>query len=440
MTGNLDHLTNIKRTNGGFVKLAGNTGGYITKEGVLSNDIISFKHKLGVMIPEDWIVVTVPTHNNTYQLDMSSTSSSSQITRFFSKATKKDSISWHRQMGHVHLRKMNFLIRNGLVEGVPSQSFVICDHCISCKKGKHRRQSHKPKVENSINIPLTMLRMDLCGPVSVKSARGRSFSLVDISHQFSAPYTSQQNGVAERKNRTLIETARTILADSHLPITFWAKAVNTACYTLNHVLTVKKHGKTSYQLLKVRKPNLAHLKPFGAMCTYLKLTTPKFEPKAVDGIFLGYSCNFLDKRVLNLANRVIEEAYEVTVCRFTKILHGKGLEWLFDYESVFHCFHKLFSSPSNDIAESLSDTINIHGSLFPRFILESSEGSSSVIHDDSSSFAPEQVEVSEESHSDDKFHGSINDPSIIIESEIQGEMLPEEDNHITNLEDEIVVE
>ncbi|HEY5236632.1 MAG TPA: hypothetical protein VIJ14_10665, partial [Rhabdochlamydiaceae bacterium] len=77
-----------------------------------------------------------------------------------------------------------------------------------------------------------------------------------IHHQFSAPRTPQQNGVVERKNRTLIESARTVLSDSKLPVTFWAQAVNTTCYVLNRVLTVKKHNKTCYELLNNRKPNL----------------------------------------------------------------------------------------------------------------------------------------------------------------------------------------
>ena len=64
-----------------------------------------------------------------------------------------------------------------------------------------------------------------------------------IEHQFTAPYNPQQNGVAERNNRTLIEAARSMLSDSKLPVIFWAEAVNTACYVLNRVLTVKRKKK-----------------------------------------------------------------------------------------------------------------------------------------------------------------------------------------------------
>ncbi|KAI3814090.1 hypothetical protein L1987_18835 [Smallanthus sonchifolius] len=84
-----------------------------------------------------------------------------------------------------------------------------------------------------------------------------------IHHDFSAPYVPQQNGAAERKNRNLVETARTMLADAKLPVTFWAEAVNTACHVLNRFLTVKRYNKTCYELLNNRKPNLEYLLPFG---------------------------------------------------------------------------------------------------------------------------------------------------------------------------------
>ncbi|GJX82802.1 ribonuclease H-like domain-containing protein [Tanacetum coccineum] len=73
-----------------------------------------------------------------------------------------------------------------------------------------------------------------------------------IKREYSIARTPQQNGVAERKNRTLIEAARTMLADSLLPIQFWAEAVNTACYVLNRVLVTKPQMKTPYEILMGR--------------------------------------------------------------------------------------------------------------------------------------------------------------------------------------------
>ncbi|GJS93721.1 retrovirus-related pol polyprotein from transposon TNT 1-94 [Tanacetum coccineum] len=90
-----------------------------------------------------------------------------------------------------------------------------------------------------------------------------------IKREFSVPRTPQQNGVAERKNRTLIEAARTMLANSKLPITFWAEVVNTACYVQNRVLVIKPHNKTPYELFLGRKPALSFMRPFGCPVTIL---------------------------------------------------------------------------------------------------------------------------------------------------------------------------
>ncbi|KAI3802056.1 hypothetical protein L1987_30180 [Smallanthus sonchifolius] len=286
--------------------------------------------KPGFEVPEDWILLRAPRTNDTYQIDMSvATTTSSVPTCLLSKATELDSILWHRKLGHISYHKMTHLVRNGLVTGVPKLRFIVVDDCMPCKKGKQQRKSHKPKLQNSIDTPLELLHMDLFGPISIRSIGGKSFCLVvtddfsrfswvhflgtkdetadilqyfilsleslcklkvrrirsdngtefknnlmelfclkkGIRHEFSAPYTPQQNGVAEWKNRTLTETARTMLSDARLPVTFWAEAVNTACHVLNRVLVVKRHNKTCYELINNRLPNLDYLVPFGSPCS-----------------------------------------------------------------------------------------------------------------------------------------------------------------------------
>ncbi|KAJ9547459.1 hypothetical protein OSB04_020002 [Centaurea solstitialis] len=89
---------------------------------------------------------------------------------------------------------------------------------------------------------------------------------VGITHNFSAPRTPQQNGVVERKNRTLVEAARTMLNASGLSLTFWAEAVDAACYTQNRSLVVKRFEKTPYQLLHNKEPNVKFFHVFG--CKY----------------------------------------------------------------------------------------------------------------------------------------------------------------------------
>nr|GFC14194.1 ribonuclease H-like domain-containing protein [Tanacetum cinerariifolium] len=95
-----------------------------------------------------------------------------------------------------------------------------------------------------------------------------------IKREFSVPRTPQQNGIAKRKNRTLIEAARTMIADSLLTIPFWVEAVNTACYVQNRVLVTKPHNKTHYELLLGRTPSIGFMRPFGCPMTILNTLDP----------------------------------------------------------------------------------------------------------------------------------------------------------------------
>ncbi|GJV38401.1 putative ribonuclease H-like domain-containing protein [Tanacetum coccineum] len=121
--------------------------------------------------------------------------------------------------------------------------------------------------------------------------------------------TPQQNGVAERKNRTLIEAAKTMLADSKLPTTFWAEAVNTACYVQNRVLVTKPYNKTPYELFLGRKPALGFIRPFGCPITILNTIDHlgKFDGKAVEGFFVRDN---------------------------TPNIAGSGPNWLFDIDTL----------------------------------------------------------------------------------------------------------
>nr|GEU58764.1 hypothetical protein [Tanacetum cinerariifolium] len=115
--------------------------------------------------------------------------------------------------------------------------------------------------------------------------------LFGIKREFSVPRTPQQNGIAERKNRTLIEAARTMLENSLLHIPFWAEAVNTACYVHNRVLVTKPHNKTPYELLHGKTPSIGFMRPFGCPVTILNTLDPlgKFQGKIDEGFLVGYS-------------------------------------------------------------------------------------------------------------------------------------------------------
>ncbi|GJV40872.1 putative ribonuclease H-like domain-containing protein [Tanacetum coccineum] len=110
----------------------------------------------------------------------------------------------------------------------------------------------------------------------------------DTEREYSNARTPQQNGVAKRKNRTLIEAARTMLADSILPNTFWAEAVSTACYVLNRVLVTKPQNKTSYELITGKIPIISYIRPFGCHVTILNTIDHlgKFEENSDEGFLV----------------------------------------------------------------------------------------------------------------------------------------------------------
>ncbi|GJR54632.1 ribonuclease H-like domain-containing protein [Tanacetum coccineum] len=140
-------------------------------------------------------------------------------------------------------------------------------------------------------------------------------------------------GHPERKTRTLIEAARTMLADSKLPKTFWAEAVNTACYVQNRVLVIKPHNKTPCKLFLGRKPALSFMRPFGCPVTILNTIDHlgKFDEKADEGFFIRYSIN---SKAFNTRTRIVEENLHVQFSETTPNIAGSGPNWLFDIDAL----------------------------------------------------------------------------------------------------------
>jgi len=134
-----------------------------------------------------------------------------------------------------------------------------------------------------------------------------------IVHEFSSPRTPQQNGVVERKNRSLQEMARAMIHENNLAKRFWAEAVNTACYVQNRIYIRPMLNKTAYELFKGRKPNISYFHQFGCTCYILKnkVYLKKFDAKAQKGIFLGYSERSKAYRLYNSETHCVEESMHV---------------------------------------------------------------------------------------------------------------------------------
>ncbi|GJX18112.1 putative ribonuclease H-like domain-containing protein [Tanacetum coccineum] len=172
--------------------------------------------------------------------------------------------------------------------------------------------------------------------LGVACQKGKQHKASWIKREFSNARTPQQNGVAERKNRTLIEAARTMLADSLLLIQFWAEAINTSCYVQNKVLVTKPHNKTPYELLIGRTPILSFMRPFGYPVTILNPLDylGKFDGKANEGFLVGYSINSKAFRVFNSRTRKVEENLHVNFLENKPNVAGSGPEWLFDIDTL----------------------------------------------------------------------------------------------------------
>ncbi|GJQ96195.1 putative ribonuclease H-like domain-containing protein [Tanacetum coccineum] len=158
--------------------------------------------------------------------------------------------------------------------------------------------------------------------------------LKGIKWEYSNARIPQQNGVAKRKNRTLIKAARTMLADSFLPNTFWVEAVSTACYVLNRVLVTKPQNKTPYELIIGKIPIISYIRPFACHVTILNTIDHlgKFEGKSHEGFLVGYSLNSKAFRVYNLETKRVEENLHINFLENKPNVAGKLPNWLFNLD------------------------------------------------------------------------------------------------------------
>ncbi|GJZ33192.1 putative ribonuclease H-like domain-containing protein [Tanacetum coccineum] len=302
-----------------------------------------------------------------YSFNLKNVVPSGGLTCLFAKATIDESNLWHRRLGHINFETMNKLVRGNLVRGLPSKLFENNHTSVACQKGKQHKASCKTKLVSSISQPLQMfswvfflatkdetsgiLKTFITGIENqinhkvkiIRCDNGTEFKNNDmnqfyrikgIKREFIVARTPQQNRVAERKNRTQIEAARTMLADSLLPTIFWAKAVSIACYVQNRVLVTKPHNKTPYELLHSRPPSISLMRPFRCPVTILNTLDPlgKFDGKANEGFFVGYSINSKAFRVFNTRTRKVKENPHITFLENKSNVAGSGPDWLFDID------------------------------------------------------------------------------------------------------------
>nr|GEU72558.1 hypothetical protein [Tanacetum cinerariifolium] len=214
-------------------------------------------------------------------------------------ASKTKSWLWHRRLSHLNFGAINHLARQGLVRGLPKLKFEKDHLCLACAMGKSQKKSHKPKSIRKNSIFCTWIFVGQCVKCLRSKDEAPDFIIkflkmiqeVGISHETSVARSPQQNGVIERRNRTLNEVARTMLIYAQTLLFLWTEVVATACYTQNRSIIQLRHGKTSYELLHNKLPDLSFLYVFGTLCypTNDSENLGKLQSKADIGIFIGYA-------------------------------------------------------------------------------------------------------------------------------------------------------
>ncbi|KAJ0540969.1 putative RNA-directed DNA polymerase [Helianthus annuus] len=298
---------------------------------------------------------------------------------------------WHARLGHLHFDAIKEMTRKNLVHGVPqiSHASQVCDACLL---GKHSRAPFPNQAKFRSLKPLDLVYGDLCGPITPPTHAGKKyiFLLVDdctrymwaylltskdqafetfkefkekvekeaqtklkmlrtdrggeftsaefnkycknngIARQLTAPYSPQQNGVVERRNRTMLSTTRSMLKAMNMPQNFWGEAIRHAIYVLNRVPTKALVNKTPYEALKGRKPNLEHLKVFGctAYAKVLPLQQKKLDDRSAPMVYLGIEEGSKAYRLYDPAKN------KICVSRDVKFMEGQPWNWNSYMETV----------------------------------------------------------------------------------------------------------
>ncbi|GJV46773.1 retrovirus-related pol polyprotein from transposon TNT 1-94 [Tanacetum coccineum] len=260
-------------------------------------------HKFHLEVSGNWFGAQPVLGNRTtnlYTINLHEMASASPIC-LIARATSTKSWLWHQRLYHLNFDTINDLTKNDLVIRLPKFKYHKEHLCTSCEQGKRKKASHKPKP-----VPNSKQRSKDEAPEEIKTF------LKKITVLLQAPVII--NGVVERRNRTLIEAARTMLIFSSAPLFLCAKAIANACYTQNRSIIHRRLDKTPYELINGEKLDISFLNVFGALCY------PKNDREDIDklgvkgdiGFFIGFSATSCAYRVYNRMTKKITETMNVT--------------------------------------------------------------------------------------------------------------------------------
>lgn len=300
----------------------------------------------------------------------------------------EDAWRWHARFGHINFTALRKMGREELVRGLPllSQVEQVCEACLA---GKHRRSPFPHRALRRSTEVLELVHGDLCGPITPATPSGNHYFLLlvddysrymwvallptkdaaptaiqqiqaaaerksgkklralrtdrggeftagnfnkyfaelGVRRELTAPYTPQQNGVVERRNQTVVGTARSMLKAKGLPGEFWGEAVTTAVYILNRASTKGAGGRTPYELWTGSRPAVHHLRTFGCVA-HVKTTghLKKLDDRSKPTIFVGYEPGSKAYRTYDPATR--------RVCVTRDVVFDEEAKWNWDGDQV----------------------------------------------------------------------------------------------------------
>nr|GFB06434.1 hypothetical protein [Tanacetum cinerariifolium] len=278
-----------------------------------------------------------------YSITLQDTSSPNPIC-LMAEVTSSQAWLWHGRLSHLNFDTINLLSKNDIVIGLPKLKFVKDHLCSFCELGKAKRKSFQTKttpslkqrskdetpevlidflrlVQRGLHAQVRIVRTDK-GTEFLNKTLHTYFSSEGINHQTSIARTPEQNGVVKKRNRTLVEAARTMLSAAKVPLFFWAEAIATTCFTQNYSLLIPRHEKTPYQIINDQKPSVKLFHIFGSLCYIVGdgENLDKMKEKGDACIFVGYSTQSRAYRVFNQRTRVIVETIHVNFDEFPQMV------------------------------------------------------------------------------------------------------------------------
>lgn len=285
---------------------------------------------------------------------------------------------WHERLGHVNERDLKSMAKHGLVDGLKISDSDKLSECEVCAREKQACKPFPTGNQERTKDLLEIVHTDVCGPMRHSSVGGKTYfvTFIDdksrycqvrfinsksevlnvfksykaevetftgnkikflqsdngleyvnrefnnflkihgIQRRLTVPHTPQQNGIAERMNRTLVEMARCMMRQAGSPPSFWAEAINTASYIRNRCPTSALDGRVPFTVWTGKIPTVKFMQVFGAK-VFVKNKNPgkgKFDSRAVPGIFMGYDAQSKAYRVY------LPESRKTTVCRDIKFM------------------------------------------------------------------------------------------------------------------------